>query len=166
MNKKTIQPHLIGYMRVSTDEQDVQLQRDALLEYGVSEELMITDKMTGATMDRPGLNTAIKMCRENSVLVVWKFDRLGRTVRGVLETLEALDKAGVAIKSITEDVDTSKPMGKLIMTILLSLAEMERNLISERTKAGIKAKMARGERMGRPEFVLSYPKRQKGFMAL
>lgn len=164
MNTKPKDRSLIGYMRVSTDEQDVQLQRDALIEYGV--DIMFDDKMTGATMDRPGLNLALKTAREGSTLVVWKFDRLGRTVRGVLETLEILNAKGIAVKSITEDVNTGTPMGKLVMTILLSLAEMERNLISERTKAGIKAKMARGERMGRPHFVLSYPKRLKRFMAL
>ena len=166
MNEKTKNPHLIGYMRVSTDDQEMKLQEDALLAEGVDYRQIFSDKMTGATMDRPGLQMAMKVARPGSTIVFWKFDRLGRSTRGVLETIDVLTKREINVMSITERFDTSSPMGMMFLSILISLAEMERNLISERTKAGIKAKLARGERMGRPHFVLSYPKRVKRFMDL
>jgi len=146
-----------GYMRVSTDDQDFKLQEDALERYGV--DFIFRDKMTGATMDRPGLKRAVKVMRPGDKLVVWKLDRLGRSTIGVLDAAEQLAKAGIELVSISEQFDTTTPMGKMFFTIIAAFAQMERDLISERTKAGIAAHKARGGRMGKMHFVKDYPKR-------
>ena len=146
-----------GYMRVSTDDQDFKLQEDALNRYPV--DFIFSDKMTGATMDRPGLKRAVKVMRPGDKLVVWKLDRLGRSTIGVLDAAEQLARAGIELVSISEQFDTTTPMGKMFFTIIAAFAQMERDLISERTKAGIAAHKARGGRMGKMHFVKDYPKR-------
>ena len=148
-----------GYMRVSTDEQDFKLQEDALNRYGV--DFIFSDKMTGARMDRPGLKRAIKVMRSGDKLVVWRIDRLGRTVRGVLDAIDSLEKSGIEVASVTEPIDTTSPMGKMFLTMCAAFGQMERDLISERTKAGIAAHKARGGKMGKLHFVKDYPKRLK-----
>lgn len=156
---------VIGYMRVSTDDQDLDLQRRALIEAGVDERDIHSDMMSGKTQKRPGLKTVIRTCLDGAVLVVWKLDRLGRSVKGVLETIEELDKKNVLLVSLTENIDATTPMGKMVMHILLAFAEMERGLISERTKAGLDAKRAREKDWysGPPHGVLSHPKRLEVF---
>jgi DNA invertase Pin-like site-specific DNA recombinase len=156
---------VVGYMRVSTDEQDMSLQRQALEDAGIDMLSIYSDQMSGKSQKRPGLKSAIKSCLPGAVLVVWKLDRLGRSVRGVLETIETLDQKNVELVSLTENIDTTTPMGKMVMTILLAFAEMERNLISERTKAGLDAKRAREKDWisGPLHGVLSYPKRLEIF---
>ena len=156
----------VGYIRVSTDDQELRMQRDALEQFGVDPNQIFSDKMTGSKMDRPGLNLAMKVCRSGSVLVVWKLDRLGRSVMGVMRTMEMLEERGIKVKSLTQPVDTSDPMGRAMVTLILVFAQMERDMISERTKAGIKAYMDRGGRMGRPHAFLSYPKRMAKFAEL
>jgi len=148
----------IGYARVSTEDQNLDLQRDALEKHGV--ERIYTDKMSGAQMDRTGLKRALKIMRKGDVLVVWKLDRLGRSVQGILEVIGMMKEQGVGFKSITEPFDTESPYGTFMMHLLSALAELERNIIAERTKAGIKAYQERGGRMGRKHFVLSFPKRK------
>jgi len=146
-----------GYMRVSTDDQDFKLQQDALERYPV--DFIFSDKMTGATMDRPGLKRALKVMRRGDKLVVWRLDRLGRSTMGVLDAVQSMEKAGIKLVSMTESIDTASSMGRMFLTICAAFAQMERDLISERTKAGIAAHKARGGRMGKMHFVKDYPKR-------
>jgi len=146
-----------GYMRVSTDDQDFNLQEDALKRYPV--DFIFSDKMTGATMDRPGLKRAVKVMRPGDKLVVWRLDRLGRSTMGVLDAVQSMEQAGIKLVSLTESIDTETPMGRMFLTICAAFAQMERDLISERTKAGIAAHRARGGRMGKMHFVKDYPLR-------
>ncbi|MFT8642864.1 recombinase family protein [Gluconacetobacter sp.] len=152
MAGKTVGSGKIGYARVSTDAQNLDLQIKALTDYGVNPKAIFTDKMTGGTQKRPGLALALKAANSKDIeFVVWKIDRLGRSVLGVAETLKLLRDQGVTIKSLTEPIDTSTPMGQFVLNMLISLAQMERDLIRERTIAGVAAAKARGGRHGRPQ---------------
>jgi hypothetical protein len=153
-----------GYMRVSTDDQDFKLQEDALNRYPV--DFIFSDKMTGATMDRPGLKRAVKVMRPGDKLVVWRLDRLGRSTMGVLDAVKNMEAAGIELVSMTESIDTTTPMGRMFLTICAAFAQMERDLISERTKAGIAAHKARGGRMGKMHFVKDYPLRMARWVEL
>ena len=157
---------LIGYVRVSTKDQDTALQRDALIKYGVPEENIYSDSASGKTMKRPGLRRALRAARSGDKVVVWKLDRLGRSVIGVLDAVEKLNKDGIELVSITESLDSTTPMGRLMMNILISIAQMERELISERTKAGLAAKRARGWEGGPKHQIKAYPKRLAKFQEL
>lgn len=151
-----------GYARVSTDDQDLTLQIDALLKYGVKEEHIKREHASGGTMNRPEWNKIMRYKREGDVVVVWKLDRLGRTLTGVLETLEEMKDEGVDLVSITDSWDTTTPMGDAMFKIALIFAELERKMISERTKAGIAAKrMESGKHWGRKGQIDSSPKRLK-----
>ncbi len=141
---------LIGYARVSTNEQNLNLQRDALRKAGVTSKNIYTDKITGTKAERPGLTAALSHLREGDTLVVWRLDRLGRSLKHLIETVAALHVQGVAFQSITENIDTSNATGKLIFHIFGALAEFERNLIKERTLAGLSAARARGRIGGKP----------------
>src|SRR5262249_38587318 len=141
---------LIGYARVSTHEQNLDLQRDALRKAGVSAKNLYTDKITGTKENRPGLEQALSHLREGDTLVVWRLDRLGRSLKHLIETVTALHAQGVAFQSITENIDTSNATGKLVFHIFGALAEFERNLIRERSIAGLAAARARGRKGGRP----------------
>jgi len=141
---------LIGYARVSTNEQNLDLQRDALRKAGVTAKHIFTDKITGTKAERPGLTEALSHLREGDTLVVWRLDRLGRSLKHLIETVTALQSTGVAFQSITENIDTSTATGKLVFHIFGALAEFERNLIKERTMAGLSAARARGKTGGRP----------------
>src|SRR5215470_1626450 len=140
----------IGYARVSTNEQNLDLQRDALRKAGVSTKNLYTDKITGTKAERPGLTEAVSHLREGDTLVVWRLDRLGRSLPHLIETVTALQGQGVAFQSITENIDTSNATGKLVFHIFGALAEFERNLMKERTLAGLTAARARGRTGGRP----------------
>lgn len=140
---------LIGYARVSTGDQTLDLQKDALNAAGC--EQFFTDTISGAKADRPGLNQALDYVRSGDTLVVWRLDRLGRSLQHLIETVEALEKRGVGFKSLTEAIDTTTPAGKLVFHIFGSLAEFERSLIRERTNAGLAAARARGRKGGRPK---------------
>jgi DNA invertase Pin-like site-specific DNA recombinase len=142
---------LIGYARVSTDEQNLDLQRDALLKAGVSSKDIYTDKVTGVKADRPGLNLALTHLRDGDTLIVWRLDRLGRSLKHLIETVTTLKEQGVSFKSLTENIDTSTATGTLVFQIFGALAEFERNLIKERTVAGLNAARARGRTGGRPK---------------
>ena len=141
---------LIGYARVSTNEQNLDLQRDALLKAGVSQKDIYTDKVTGVKADRPGLTLAISHLRAGDTLVVWRLDRLGRSLKHLIETVTTLTEQGIAFKSLTEHIDTSTATGTLVFQIFGALAEFERNLMKERTVAGLNAARARGRTGGRP----------------
>jgi DNA invertase Pin-like site-specific DNA recombinase len=138
---------LIGYARVSTDDQDLQLQLDALKRAKCKR--LFTDKMTGATQDRPGLNDALSHLREGDTLVVWKLDRLGRTVKGLVDFVTELERQGVNFKSLTDGIDTATSAGRFFFHIMASLSQMERELTLERTKAGLDAARRLGRIGGR-----------------
>lgn len=142
------------------------MQRDALIKYGVDPKLIFSDVMTGAKMDRVGLSRAIRVCWPGDTLVVWKLDRLGRNTIGALQQIDELTNAGVLIASVTEKIDPQTPMGKLMITILAGVAQWERDLIAERTKAGIAAYKDRGGKMGQPHPVLDRPWRLEAFNEL
>ena len=143
---------LIGYMRVSKADgsQVLDLQRDALLAAGVAPEKIWEDKASGSKDDRPGLAACLKALNSGDTLVVWRLDRLGRNLTHLIETVEALTKSGKAFKCLTGvDIDTSTPTGRLVLTIFAGLAQFERDLIRERTIAGLAAARARGNKGGR-----------------
>ena len=140
---------LIGYARVSTDDQTLDLQRDALTQAGCDR--IFTETMSGAKADRPGLAEALAFARPGDTLVVWRLDRLGRSLRHLIETVTGLADRGVGFKSLTESIDTTSPGGKLIFHIFGALAEFERDLIRERTQAGLTAARSRGRTGGRPK---------------
>jgi DNA invertase Pin-like site-specific DNA recombinase len=118
---------------------------------GVSAKNIFTDKITGTKAERPGLEAALSHLREGDTLVVWRLDRLGRSLKHLIETVTALQGRGMAFKSLTENIDTSTATGQLVFHIFGALAEFERNLIKERTMAGLKAARARGRKGGRPK---------------
>lgn len=140
---------LIGYARVSTHEQKLSLQLDALKKAGCEE--IFTDKVSGAKETRPGLEKAFDTLQEGDTLVVWKLDRLGRSVKHLIEIVNQLNDNGINFKSLQESLDTTSSTGKLIFNIFASLAEFEKDLILERTQAGLKAARARGKLGGRPK---------------
>ena len=142
---------LIGYARVSKSEQNLDLQRDALLKAGCSEKNIFTDKITGTKAERKGLEQAFTHLRQGDTLVVWRLDRLGRSLKHLIERVTKLQEQNIAFQSITENIDTSTATGQLVFHIFGALAEFERNLIRERTIAGLDAARARGRLGGRPE---------------
>ena len=153
---------LIGYARVSTTEQKLDLQQDALQAAGC--EQLFTDTASGAKAERPGLAAALQACRKGDTLVVWKLDRLGRSLPHLVETVRGLIARGVGFKSLQENIDTTTSGGKLIFHIFASLAEFERDIIRERTQAGLSAARARGRKGGRPKGVDE--KKRKAALAL
>jgi DNA invertase Pin-like site-specific DNA recombinase len=140
---------LIGYARVSTHEQTLNLQQDALQKAGCSK--IFTDTASGAKTERIGLEEALNYVRKGDSLVVWRLDRLGRSLPHLISTMTDLEERGIGFKSLTENIDTTTSGGKLIFHIFGALAEFERNLIRERTTAGLSAARARGRRGGRPK---------------
>ena len=144
---------LIGYARVSTQDQNLHLQKDALTKAGC--EKIFTDTISGSTQERKGLDEALNFLRSGDTLVVWKLDRLGRTMKHLIDTVTQLKDKGIGFKSLTENIDTTTPGGKLIFHVFGSLAEFERDLIRERTQAGLVAARARGRNGGRPKSPLS-----------
>ncbi len=140
---------LIGYIRVSTKEQNLDLQKDAFEKIGCNK--IFQDIETGSKQDRKGLLEALQFARDGDTLVVWKLDRLGRSLKHLIETITALNNKNIGFKSITENIDTTTPGGKLIFHIFGALAEFERDIIRERTNAGLQAARARGKLGGRPK---------------
>src|SRR5919202_3395490 len=137
---------LIGYARVSTDEQNLDLQLSALKAAGC--EQIYTDKVSGTKATRPGLEEAFSHLRSGDTFVVWRLDRLGRSLRHLIDTVTDLQSKGIEFKSITESIDTTTSGGKLVFHIFGALAEFEREIIRERTKAGLSAARARGKNGG------------------
>ncbi|MDO9232548.1 MAG: recombinase family protein [Methylotenera sp.] len=137
----------IGYARVSTEDQNTSLQMDALKIAGC--EQLFEEKVSGKSKDRPELEFCLKVLREGDTLVVWRLDRLGRSLEHLVQIIHELEDRKIGFQSVTESIDTSNAGGKLIFHIFAALAEFERNLIRERTMAGLKAARARGRVGGR-----------------
>jgi DNA invertase Pin-like site-specific DNA recombinase len=151
-----------GYARVSTHQQDLSLQLDALEKAGC--ETIFQEKVTGATKERPELQNLLVQLRKGDTLIIWKLDRLGRSVRDLIELVTQLQDRGVEFQSLNDHIDTSTPQGKLTFHLFAALAEFERAIISERTKAGLVAARARGRKGGRPKG-LSKIMQQKAIIA-
>lgn len=143
-----------GYARVSTDDQDMALQIAALTKYGIPEAHIFSEHASGKNMQRKELQDLLtRFLRPGDKLVVWKLDRLGRDLAGVLATIDTIQKADIEFVSLTEHFDTTTPMGKAFLQIALVFAELERNMISERTKAGMAAAKAAGSKFGRAPLI-------------
>ena len=155
---------LIGYMRVSTADQSLDLQRDALLAADVSLDRIYEDVCSGKSTERPGLARALDVARDGDAIVVWKLDRVGRSLPHVVGLVGDLHKRGVGLKVLTGDIDTTTPTGRLVFGIFATLAEFERDLIHERTMAGLAAARARGRAGGRPRVMTK--QKVKAAMAL
>lgn len=140
---------LIGYARVSTEDQKLDLQRDALIRYGVQPDRIYEEHVSGAKTARPILSECLRSLRPGDTLVVWRLDRLGRSLRELMDMLDFLKERQVGFKSLTEHIDTTTPVGYLIFVVIGAIAEFERLLVVERTVAGLKAARARGHRGGR-----------------
>src|SRR5277367_1578152 len=141
-------PMLIGYARVSTVDQNLALQRDALAEAGCGK--IFTERMSGAVAERPALHDALEFARSGDTLIVWKLDRLARSVKQLIETVEQLRVRGIGFRSLTEALDTTTAQGRLVFHMFGALAEFERSLIRERTQAGLAAAKRAGRTGGRP----------------
>lgn len=137
----------IGYARVSTHDQNLDLQKDALEKAGCKK--LFVDEVSGTVAKREGLEKAKEILREGDVLIVWRLDRLGRSIRDLIDWVTQLEDAGIGFKSLQESIDTTTSSGKLVFHIFAALAEFERNLIRERTNAGLAAARARGRLGGR-----------------
>ncbi|MBB2749777.1 UNVERIFIED_ORG: DNA invertase Pin-like site-specific DNA recombinase [Rhizobium aethiopicum] len=137
----------VGYARVSTHDQRLDLQLAALRL--VCDRVVVDEGISGSTIKRPGLNSALRSLKSGDTLVVWRLDRLGRSIRDLIGIIEKLGKRRIEFQSLTESIDTSSAGGRLIFHVLASMAEFERCLIRERTCAGLEAARARGQRLGR-----------------
>ena len=148
----------IGYARVSTHDQNLDLQKDALEKAGC--EKIFVDEVSGTVAKREGLEKAKEILRENDVLIVWRLDRLGRSIRDLIDWVTNLEEKGIGFKSLQESIDTTTSSGKLVFHIFAALAEFERNLIRERTKAGLEAARARGRLGGRKKSLNAKERKQ------
>src|SRR3954463_4903450 len=149
---------LIGYARVSILDQTLALQQDALTAAGC--EQLYTDTISGSVTERPGLTQALSHLRMGDTLVVWRLDRLGRSLSHLIETVRQLQERGVGFRSLQEQIDTTTSGGKLVFHVFGALAEFERDLIRERTHAGLQAARARGRLFGRPKVLSSQQVKQ------
>lgn len=140
---------LIGYARVSTDDQNLDLQRDALQATGCGK--IFEDQINGAKAERPGIQAALHFARPGDTLVIWRLDRLSRSLKDLIEMVKHLESKGIGLKSLQESIDTTSSSGMLIFHLFGALAEFERNLTRERTQAGLQAARARGRKGGRPK---------------
>ena len=151
----------LGYARVSTEDQDLSLQINALTDAGCDR--VIEEKASGKSMDRVGLGQAQKILRRGDTLVIWKLDRLGRSVKGLLNFLDWMTENGIELRVLTEQIDSTTPSGRMITTVMAALAQMERELTSERTRSGMDAKRAAGHVFGRRHSIKENPKRLAAF---
>jgi DNA invertase Pin-like site-specific DNA recombinase len=153
MNRK------IGYARVSKYDQDLKLQIDALLNFGCKRDNIFTDHISGAKSERPGLNKCLQALQQGDTLTVWRLDRLGRSIIHLVSLIEAFKTRGISFKSLCDyAIDTTSASGELIFNIFSSLAQFERKLIQERTKAGLIAARIRGKKGGRKKVLATDPK--------
>lgn len=157
---------LYGYCRVSTTEQNLDLQIDAMRAVGIPDNRIFTEKVSGAAKKRPALDRVRNVMREGDALAVWRLDRVGRSVVAVVEFVEGLGADGILFRCLTEPIDTTTPTGKLMLHMMAALAEFERNMIAQRTTAGIAAAKARGVKMGPKHRILDCPKRFERFKLL
>jgi len=150
---------LVGYARVSTNGQELASQLDALKKAGCKKDLIFTDKVSGSKSERPGLDACLKELKKGDTLVVWRLDRLGRSMHHLIDLIDQLQKRAVGFRSICDGhIDTTTATGELVFHIFSSLAQFERKLIQERTKAGISAARARGHVGGRRPIQADNPK--------
>lgn len=145
-----LEPKVLGYVRVSTADQDAALQRNALLDLKKPPVEIIEDVMSGARADRPGLKRVLSMLQPGDTLAIWKLDRLGRSLRQLIDTAEIIKARGATLHSVTESLDTSTPGGRVLFHVLAALAEFERDTIRERVTAGMQAAKKAGKHVGRP----------------
>lgn len=148
----------VGYARVSTEDQSLDAQRDQLRADGCSE--IFEEKITGKKDRRPALDQALALLQPGDTLVVWKLDRLGRSVKHLTTLLHDLERRGVCFRSISDGIDTGTPTGKLLFHVLGAIAEFEAALVSERTKIGLQAAKQRGKQLGRPRRLEAHQVRQ------
>ena len=137
----------VGYIRVSKHEQHEDLQKDALI--ATQCDKLFTDKISGVAAERKGLEEALAFLRPGDTFVVWKLDRAGRSLNHLMELLQSLQNRDISFVSLTEQIDTTTPTGKMIFTVLGAVAELERSLIAERVRAGLRNAKAKGKRLGR-----------------
>jgi DNA invertase Pin-like site-specific DNA recombinase len=142
---------LIGYARISQDTQSIDLQIDALAAAGC--EKLFSDTMSGSRNDRPGLKQALEFVRSGDAICVWRLDRLGRSLPHLIGLMQDLDGRGIGFRSLTEAIDTTTPGGRLTYNLFASLAEFERSVLRERTRAGLQAARQRGRLGGRPKLL-------------
>lgn len=161
MNAKSSSSRLIGYARVSSNGQELKLQLDALVQAGCAKGDIYTDKVSGAKSDRPGLDRCLAQLKSGDVLIVWRLDRLGRSMRHLIDLVEQLRQRGVGFKSLCDGViDTTTASGELVFHIFSALCQFERRLILERTNAGLAAARARGRKGGRKRLAADDPRVQ------
>ena len=150
---------LVGYARVSKGEQNLDSQLDALLHYGCLRKNIFVDKISGSKSERPGLIKCLDFLQPDDTLVIWRLDRLGRSLKHLIGIVEQLQEKNIGFKSIRDGhIDTTTASGELVFNIFSSLAQFEKRLIQERTKAGLKAARARGRLGGRPPLSTNNPK--------
>jgi DNA invertase Pin-like site-specific DNA recombinase len=142
---------LVGYARISQDTQSIDLQIDTLTAAGC--EKIFTDTMSGSRNDRPGLTQALEFARSGDGICVWRLDRLGRSLPHLIQLMQDLDRRGIGFRSLTEAIDTTTPGGRLTYNLFASLAEFERSILRERTRAGLQAARQRGRLGGRPRLL-------------
>lgn len=157
---------MFGYARVSTDDQKMDLQFDAMRAAGIPDDLIFSEHRSGKNMERPQWKKMLRALRPGDCVVVWKLDRLGRSMIGVLDAIEYFKKNDIHFRVLQDNIDTTTPMGSFIMHLFAAIAQLERDLISQRTKAGVKAAKDRGVVFGRQHYILAHPKRLKVFHAL
>jgi len=161
MNTKSSSSRLVGYARVSSNAQELKLQLDALTQTGCAKADIFTDKVSGAKSARPGLDRCLGQLKQGDVLIVWRLDRLGRSMRHLIDLVGELRQRGVGFKSLCDGViDTTTALGELVFHIFTALAQFERRLIQERTNAGLAAARARGRIGGRPPMPVNDPRVQ------
>jgi DNA invertase Pin-like site-specific DNA recombinase len=149
---------LVGYARVSTTEQDLALQTDALLSAGCKKEFIFVDKASGAKEQRSGLDKCLQQLKAGDTLLVWRLDRLGRSMPQLVSLIEELRKKGIGFRSLCDGaIDTTTASGELVFNIFSALAQFERRLIQERTRAGLSAAKSRGKESGRPKICSKDP---------
>lgn len=164
MNTKT-ESRLVGYCRVSNHDQQPQLQYDALVKAGVPKKLIFSDKVSGAKAARPGLDACLAELKPGDVLVMWRLDRLGRSLRHLLNLIDNLKQREVGFKSLQDGfIDTTSANGELVLHIFMALTQFERRLIQERTRAGLEAARARGRKGGRKPIAADAPRIQTAKM--
>ena len=145
-----VRGRLVGYARVSTIEQNLDMQVDALVRSGVPRRDVLVEKVSASNKRRPQLDWALTQLRQGDTLVVWKLDRIARSLVDMLNRLRIIEDHGAGFKSLTEEIDTNTPAGKLMLHMLGALAQFERDLVVQRTKAGVAAAQARGGKFGQP----------------
>lgn len=152
-----------GYARVSTDDQNLDLQVRALVGAGVPEDMIFSEKRSGKNMERPQWKKLLRAARPGDCIMVWKLDRLGRSMVGVLDTIQYFKENDIHFRVLQDNIDTTTPMGSFIMHLFAAIAQLERDLISQRTQAGVDAAKKRGVVFGRQHYILAHPKRLAAF---